>query len=255
MAGTPKWWDVSVTPIMGSDARVERILVTSRDITEQKRAEAQQRLLNHELGHRLKNMLAMIQAVANQTLRRATSLTEASAAFDSRLIALGKAQDVLTDTQWKSAEINSIIRNALAPHGIDSGRFTLAGQSLILSSRCSLALSLALHELATNAMKYGALSVDGGSVAITWNVREQANDLRFNLEWREIGGPAVNKPERTGFGSFMIERSLSAYFKGAARIEYAPGGVLFTLDAPATRVEAEFQAGKSDILASKVNIN
>ena len=226
MAGTPRWWDVSLTPIKSKDSKVERILVTSRDITERKRAEAQQKLLNHELGHRLKNMLAMIQAVANQTLRRANSLPEASAAFDSRLIALGKAQDVLTETHWESAEINSIIRNALAPHGIDAGGFTMSGPSLMLSSRCSLALSLALHELATNATKYGALSVEGGSVVIEWRLREET-DLRLYLEWREVGGPAVSKPERTGFGSFMIERSLSAYFKGAAHIEYRAGRCAF----------------------------
>jgi PAS domain S-box-containing protein len=255
VAGTPKWWDVSVTPIMRDGDVVERLLVTSRDITEQKRADAQQRLLNHELGHRLKNMLAMIQAVANQTLKRADNLDDARASFDSRLVALGKAQDVLTGMQWESADINAVIRNALAPHGIDLDRFVLKGLSLMLSSRCALALSLALHELATNAAKYGALSIETGSVALTWGIRQESGGLRFYIEWHEEGGPPVQVPERAGFGSFMIERSLSGYFRGSARIEYAPTGVIFVLDAPATRVEREFHAGDVDILVSKANIN
>ncbi len=256
MAGTPRWWDVAVSPVMGIDGKPEKLLSVSRDITDQKRAEAQQQLLNHELGHRIKNTLAMIQAIANQTMRRAPSLAEARIAFDARLIALGKAQDVLTDTKWESAEIDAIVRNALLAHDLESGRFTISGPSLILSSRCSLALSLALHELATNAAKYGALSNEAGTIAIDWMVKNDENEaLRFTLQWRETGGPAVHVPKHTGFGSFMIERSLSAYFKGTARIEYRETGVVFTLEGPVTRSDAKFQTGTVDILARRLNFN
>jgi two-component sensor histidine kinase len=212
---------------------------------EQKKAEAQQQLLNHELAHRLKNTLAMVQAIANQTLRRANNVQEARLALESRLIALGTAQDVLTNTKWESAELDAIVRNALVPHGLDAERFTIGGPVLRLSSRCALALSLALHELATNAAKYGALSVEGGMVKIGWDMLGET----VHFHWLEQGGPAVTPPERTGFGSILIEKSLAGYFRGTARIEYAATGVRFALEGPVTRSTKDFTAGIVEILA------
>ena len=213
-AGTEKWWDVVVTAILGADGRPEKLLSVSRDITEQKRHEAQQELLNHELSHRLKNTLAMVQAIANQTLRRASSVQEARLAFESRLIALGTAQDVLTNTKWESAAFSAILYNALVPHGVDSGKFLIeSGPDIEVSSRCALAMSLALHELATNATKYGALSTEGGRVHLTWSVLEKDGVRTFHFTWQETGGPAVVPPTMTGFGSILIERSLAGYFK------------------------------------------
>ena len=194
-------------------------------------------------------MLAMVQAIANQTLKRAGSLEDARAAFDARLIALGKAQDVLTGTQWESAGIQTIVANAIEAQAFEASRFSVSGPQLMLSSRCALALSLALHELATNAIKYGALSNEDGRVAIDWEVTDGDAGTRFCLEWRESGGPEVRPPERTGFGSFMIERSLAGYFKGNARLTYAPEGVSFRLEGRATRSGDEFLSGDIDILA------
>ena len=250
MAGVAKWWDVVVAPIRGSDGQTQKLLSISRDITEQKRAEAQQRLLNHELAHRMKNTLAMVQAIANQTLRRSGSIAEARNAFEARLIALGKAQDLLIATHWESAELHDILRNALAPHGIDTGRFSMEGPDIRLSSRCSLALSLALHELATNAAKYGALSVQTGRVLINWTLYDDAGLTRMRFEWKEHGGPAVAAPSSTGFGSVMIERSLVGYFKGTAEIQYPPDGARFVLTAPVTRSQTEFSSGEAEVLAA-----
>jgi PAS domain S-box-containing protein len=244
-AGTPKWWDVVVTPIRTSQGNPQRLLSISRDITEEKKSEAHQQLLNHELGHRLKNTLAMVQAIANQTLRRAASVPEARMALESRLIALGTAQDVLTTTKWESAELDAIVRNALIPHGLDSGRFEIGGPVLQLSSRCALALSLALHELATNATKYGALSVEEGQVSVAWEVQEET----VHFHWQERGGPPVMVPLQTGFGTVLIERSLAGYFKGTARIEYLPEGVKFDLAGPITRSRSDFTSGDAEILA------
>jgi PAS domain S-box-containing protein len=247
-AGTPKWWDVVVTAISNQDGSPEKLLAISRDITEQKEAEAQQELLNHELGHRLKNMLAMVQAIANQTLRRAGSLQEARVAFESRLIALGTAQDVLTGKQWESAEFGAIVRNALIAHGVESGRFEIAGPALQMSSRCSLALSLALHELATNATKYGALSVERGHVRIGWEMRNGKDGLTVHFRWKESGGPPVIPPQKTGFGSVLIERSLAGYFRGTAQIDYPEDGVAFTLEGPVTTLKSDFTTGKVEIM-------
>ena len=215
----------------------------------QKHSEAQLRLLNHELGHRLKNTLAMVQAIANQTLRRANSLPEAQASFEARLIALGKAQDVLVSEYWERAGLREVVDNALAPHIDTPHRFRIQGPELRLSSRCSLALSLALHELATNAAKYGALSVESGRIEVTWRVAGADPDAVLSLDWIESHGPLVVAPAQTGFGSVMIERSLGGYFKGRAKISYPPDGVRFALSAPVTYDAARFQSGTAEIQA------
>lgn len=232
-AGNPRYWDVQVSPIIGTDGSVESILSVSRDITKLKEAENRQRLLALELKHRMKNTIAMIQAIANQTLRGSPETEAAKEAFKARLATLGSAQDLLTQTAWSRAELRELVEGALKPHGA-AGRFAMAGPYVELSSKCALALAMTLHELTTNATKYGALSGDGG-VKVTWSV----TDDRFQFRWEESGGPLVSPPTRKGFGSRMIERALAGYFNGTATIDYAPSGVVFTLDAPLEALTAE----------------
>lgn len=229
-AGNPRWWDVQVTPIPGPDGQPARLLSVSRDITELKRAEEQQRLLALELNHRMKNMLAMVQAIASQTFRSGGEPAELKTALMDRLAALASAQDLLTDASRTGAPLKDIVARAFQAHGHEA-QATASGPDLELTSRCALALSLALHELATNAIKYGALSTDEGRVAVTWSVDGPA----FALSWIETGGPAVQAPTRTGFGSGMIQRALSGYVGGTSVLTYAPEGVRFEL---ATRVDA-----------------
>lgn len=226
--GNPRWWDVQVTPIPGPDGRPVRLLSVSRDITELKRAEDQQRLLALELNHRIKNVLAMVQAIASQTFRAASDPVEARAAFVDRLGALSAAQDRLTETSLSGARLADIVADAFRPHGRE-GQVTASGPEVELSPRCALALSLALHELTTNAVKYGALSVDGGRVAVSWTVTPGPDGSAFILSWSESGGPPVAAPTRTGFGSGMIQRALSGYVGGTTTLDYAPAGVAFTL--------------------------
>ena len=178
--------------------RIVGAVSVSLDITERERAEEQRRLLVHELNHRVKNTLATVQAIAVQTLRGAASTTEASKALTERLMALAKAHDALTRESWEGAELHEIVEAATDPYG-GRNRFAVAGPSVWLSPALSLSLALSLHELATNAAKYGALSTAAGAVAITWEVVDPRMDARLKLRWIERGGPPVRPPTRRGF--------------------------------------------------------
>lgn len=205
----------------------------TRDNRERHKAREQQQLLNDELSHRLKNVLAVVQSVAAQTLRQSTDLTAANDALAARLTALAQATDVLTAKSWAAADLHEIIRRTLAPHGFGD-RIRLQGPAIVLDPQITLAFGLALHELATNAGKYGAMSTDAGHVDLTWSVTHGSigEEPRFRLIWQEVGGPIVRPPTRQGFGQRMIERSLRSYFKGTAKLDFPSSGLVFTLDAP-----------------------
>lgn len=197
---------------------------------ELKQAESQQLLLNEELSHRLKNVLAVVQSVVSQTLRQASDLPSASTAISARLVALGDATTVLTANSWSSADMMTMIEKVLGPHGAIGVRIIAKGPPLTLNPRGALAFALALHELATNAAKYGALSNETGRIELTWSVGHVEGKACLNLLWREVGGPTVKPPKRRGFGSTMIERSLRAYFRGEANMDYRSDGLRFEVD-------------------------
>ena len=178
----------------------------ARDISERKRAEEHRELLIQELNHRVKNTLAAVQSIATQTLRNAKSTAEARTAFDSRLMALAKAHDVLTLERWAGADLRKVVADFIAAYSADgrAPRFRINGPDLLLRPQSALALAMALHELATNAIKHGALSNGTGAVEIDWRV-SRGERQRFNLRWVESGGPPVNKPGRRGFGSRLID--------------------------------------------------
>ena len=234
------WWDIAVTPIDGADGLPERILAVSRDITELKQTEARQTLLMQELAHRMKNTLAMVQAGAAQTLRNAVSLEDAGEALAARLLALAQAHDVLLQGSFASASLVGLVDGAVALHGDGrAGRFRVEGPEVTLGPRHGMTLALMLHELGTNATKYGALSVAAGHVAITWDIAEDHPDgptLRFR--WEEIGGPPVSPPTRKGFGTRLIARSLSHSFGAAVTSRYPPEGAVLTFEAPLQAVLA-----------------
>lgn len=225
-AGNPRHWDVKVSPIPGPDGKPASILSVSRDITALKEAEEQERLLALELNHRMKNLLTIVQAVASQTLKGVAGGREATEAFTARLASLGAAQDLLTQSSWSNVGLRSLVETSIRPHA-PPNRVDIDGPNLIVNSKCALTLTLALHELATNAVKYGALGGDTGRVRVEWSC-----DREFELRWSETGGPPVVAPDRKGFGSRMIERALAGYFQGETRLDYLPGGLVFTLNAP-----------------------
>ena len=189
------------------------------------------RLMNGELAHRLKNVLAVVQSIAQQTLRTAPDTQTASRDLGARLAALGAATDVLTGSSWRSADLCEVATRALAPHGAIGERILIDGPAVMLKPEVTVAFALALHELATNAAKYGALSNHAGRVTLAWAVTRQGDDATLSISWREQGGPLVSPPTRKGFGSTLIERSLRSYFRGRTETDYRPEGLVFELEA------------------------
>ena len=197
-------------------------------------AEERRTLVLGEMNHRIKNILAVVQAVANQTFK-GTATPESLAAFGSRLQAMAATHDLLIADDWKSAELGQTLAAGVAPFDhAGERRFSLDGPTLRVEARTALALSMALHELCTNAAKYGALSVPGGRVAIGWRLE----GARFHLTWTETGGPPVAEPARSGFGSQLIRAALASEIGGSVALCYLPEGVRFTLEADAARVQA-----------------
>lgn len=234
-----RWWDVAVTPIGATPGSPERILTVSRDITELKLAEAHQTLLMQELAHRMKNTIAMVQAVATKTMRNAVSLEAAGEALAARLLALANAHDVLLQGSFARASLLGLVAGAISLHDDGmTGRFRVEGADLTLGPRHGLTLALMLHELGTNAAKYGALSAAGGKVCITWTVIDAEGGPRLRFRWEETGGPPVSPPTRSGFGTRLIARSLVHGFGGSALLTYPPEGAVLTFEAPLEAVIA-----------------
>lgn len=230
--GSVIWVQNSVSLTHDEAGRPLHLVKLIQDISERKVAEKRQRLLIDEINHRVKNTLATVQSFASQSLRNASSLAEGRAAFEARLIALSKSHDVLTRQHWEGADLADVVSDALAPYRGRPGkdRFRIEGEPLRLRPKAVLALSLAFHELATNAVKYGALSEDSGSVSIRWRVDPRSS--RFKLVWKESGGPAVRPPARRGFGSRLVERGLAQDIGGNVRLTFNHPGAVCSIDAP-----------------------
>ncbi|HEY0028063.1 MAG TPA: HWE histidine kinase domain-containing protein [Allosphingosinicella sp.] len=233
MVGGSRWARSRAFPRRGPDGAILLWYGSTEDIHEKKVAEEHQRLLINELNHRVKNSLATVQAIAFQTLRGNIPLPEARARFEARLIALSKAHNLLTEQNWERAALERVVRDAIEHLGGER-RFTVSGPEVWLSPRAALALALALHELGTNAAKYGALSADGGRVDIAWT--DQNSTLCLN--WKEQGGPPVAAPVRRGFGSRLIEQGLAGDLGGEARIAFEADGLRCTVEAALDRIAA-----------------
>jgi PAS domain S-box-containing protein len=204
--GTLFQGSVSIAPIKDRE-RVIAISTTIEDITERRRSEKRQLLMNRELSHRVKNTLAVIQAMARHTLRSSPDPAAFTAAFEGRLRALSIAHNLLTSSEWEGAELSELAREQLAPHLSGAGRLRLDGAPLLISPGMATSLGLVLHELGSNAAKFGALSVPNGSVTLKWRVSPSTPHKTLTIEWIENGGPAVHPPKRKGFGSVLIENS------------------------------------------------
>jgi len=214
-------------PLRSSQGDIQGAVCAAADVTERHRYEEHLRLLLDELNHRVKNTLAIVQSIANLTFKGSDA--EARREFEQRLLTLSAVHSLLTEHNWQGAGLDAVVRAALKPHlGGARERLTFDGEDFRLKPNSAVAVSMALHELGTNAAKYGALSTGQGSVAVTWT----ADDGRFRLSWREQGGPTVAPPTRRGFGTMMIERGLASELQGEVRIDYRPSGVVCTIDAP-----------------------
>jgi two-component sensor histidine kinase len=182
----------------------------------------------------VKNTLATVQSIAEQTLRAGQVPPATRQSLTDRLIALSQAHNVLVEENWAGADLQTVVAQTIGPHEVPpTPLFAVDGPPVRLSPQQAVALALALHELATNAVKYGALSQPAGRIAITWNIAQDGAGRRFlNLLWAESGGPPVCKPERTGFGTRLIARSFGRESGGRARLTYAPDGVRCVIELP-----------------------
>jgi PAS domain S-box-containing protein len=231
--GEWRLFSVNARPVFSREGSVSEWVGVHTDITEARRAEERRKLLLDELNHRVKNSLATVQSIAMHTLGSAESPAAFNREFNERLMALSEAHDLLTRGDWLGANLQDVIVQELAPyHGSDGSRIALRGADVRLDPRETLALGMVLHELATNAAKYGALSADAGLVDVMWERRQDEDGANLRLIWTESGGPPVAQPRRRGFGSRLIERGLSHELGATANLSFDPGGVTCVIDVP-----------------------
>jgi NO-binding membrane sensor protein with MHYT domain/two-component sensor histidine kinase len=217
------------------------------DVTERQEAfaavaesERRQRLLIDELNHRVKNTLAAVQSISRQSAKRAGSLEDFRNLFESRLIALSQTHNALTRTAWRHARLSELLAEQLSPYPAE--QVQLEGDDVELAPREALALGMVFHELATNAAKYGALSVSGGVARVAWKIAEGRAGPELQLDWQESGGPPVLQPARRGFGSRMVQGSVAGELGGAAELEFAADGFRARLSIPLSRPGSEAAA-------------
>lgn len=213
------------SPIRDENGVVRGMMDTVIETTGKVEAQRQARLLNAELEHRIKNALSVIQAIVNQTFQSSAGKEEARKALVQRIGALAEAQVLLTRSSKAEAAVLDVVEQGLAPFRSGQGRFRVEGPPVMLSAKQSLSLALAINELATNALKYGALSTETGVVDITWTAGRPGSQDEFRLSWVEDGGPPVSRPRRRGFGSRIIEKALAPDFMGEALLSYDPAGL------------------------------
>jgi len=222
-------WLHGVAANLAGDSGVRRLVGILQEVTERKTEDGARNAMVAELDHRVKNVLAAVQSLASQSARRTTSLDAFLKTFAGRLEAMASAHTLLTATRWRGADIGNIAAAELG--GLAPGQAHWSGPEVILNPRATNALTLALHELATNAVKFGALSADAGRVEVSWT---RCPEGGFHLIWTERGGPPVNPPERRGFGATLLERVTGRELGGEARLEFRPGGVRASITADVT---------------------
>lgn len=231
----PPRWLAARGRVVERDAEGRPTLVfgVNYDITERRTAEESQRFLLRELNHRVKNTLATVQALASQTVRHAKDPRQFLDAFSQRLRALGVAHGLLSEHEWRGIGIRELARQELTPfQATGAPRITIAGPPALLTPDQALGLALVLHELASNALKYGALSVPLGKATLSWSISGENPEKRLVLKWIESGGPKVSPPEHHGFGSILIRRSLAKVISSEVLHEYLPDGVQAEISMP-----------------------
>ncbi len=228
--GEYRWVLTRAQPVKRPDGTVLWWLGTSTDINALKVAEQQRTLMLDEMNHRIKNTLTLVQVIISQTITNANSLEDIDRAVRARISALSIAHDQLINSAWNGADIVEVVDAALKPHRTGRGHFNISGSRLPIGSNRAIALTMALHELATNAAKYGALSSEEGDVDVAWQV--DSEDQNFRFVWQESGGPRIANPTRKGFGSKMMEQAVCGYFGGSSKMDYDESGSRFEMISP-----------------------
>ncbi len=215
-----RWFESRIRRLGG-----DRIASVFTDVTQRKLYDEQQRVLQQEMMHRVKNVMAVVSAVVSASLRNAPTLEQAREIITSRIEAMARTQELIT-RQGGDTDFAEVVREAIAPHIDDERRLTIEGPAIAISAQQAVGLSLAIYELSTNAAKYGALKSDEGRISIRWNV---GPDRSFEFFWQESGGPPVAPPSSSGFGSKLTNRIVASYFAGAADTEYLSEGLQYRL--------------------------
>lgn len=226
--GDLRRWEINSGLAIDRDGHPVGLNVIARDVTERRAFEDRQKLLIDELNHRVKNTLALVQGIALQSFRGERSVSEGKDAFAARLASLAAAHDLLSREHWEGVTLDELIADAVRVHTDEPDRIQIAGPHVVVKPKAAIALVLALHELGTNAAKYGALSVTNGKVIIGWEIREG----RLLMDWLECGGPRVTPPNGRGFGLRMIERALASDLAGRVTLRFEPDGLACAIDAP-----------------------
>lgn len=230
------WASGQIMVLRNDEGAAEGFVKILRDRTDQREQADRQQVLMHELSHRMKNTLTVVQAITSQSFRYATTLEDAATIISARISAYSKAHEILLQQNWLGADLKTIVDATASNLGIDApGRFISDGQAVELGPQAALAFALVLHELATNASKYGALSCPAGRVELNWSVTPRDGTDCLSFRWQELGGPAVSPPQQKGFGSRLISSSLGAF--GDLTLDYHAGGLMLHLDAPLQKLQ------------------
>jgi len=223
-----------IVPYLAGNRNVEGTIITFVNVTEMVRSEERQRLMIAELNHRVKNVLAIVAAMATQMARRCRTVQDFAEGFVGRIHSFAKTHEILSANEWSSVDLRQLLDGELAGFIGEGGRAALDGPSVPLQPRAATSLGIVFHELATNAMKYGALSVGGGRVAVSWRLERGDSGPCLVLTWREMGGPPVRPPDSKGLGGEMIHRCMDYELSGTAAVDYPPEGIVATLTMPMT---------------------
>ncbi len=229
VGGQRMWIDFQIAPVFNGSGDVVELIPSGVDISERKATEAHRELLFKELSHRVKNTLATVQSIAGQTARGAGSMSDFRQAFAARLQSIAASHDLLVKFDHRKVPLTALLRGQVRPYTAREQSLSLKGEDILLPGDAAHSLGLILHELATNASKYGALSTEEGQVEVTWLCVYEHPFRKLHLTWAESNGPPVQEPTRQGFGTTLIKRSLSSTEENA-EIEYPPGGIRCTLE-------------------------
>lgn len=234
--GSQFWATVFVHPVKDEAGTIVQYFASFVDVTRHKNEQVKSAQLIEELNHRVKNTLATVQSIVWQALRATSEPTEIRKAIESRLFAMSRSHDLLTQQSWHSASMLDIAHDALAPFSAKDGekdRIVIGlGEDVRIAPKMALALGIALNELATNAAKYGALSNAAGRLLVQWTVTRNPSGQRLAISWAESNGPAVSPPKRRGFGSQVLERGLAMEIDAEVSLDYAPSGLQCSIDIP-----------------------
>jgi PAS domain S-box-containing protein len=233
--GSEFWAALFISPVRDESGNIYEHFASFIDLTQQKEEQVRSRMLIDELNHRVKNTLTTVQSIVSQALRHETDPAVIRESIESRLFALSRSHDLLTRENWKSANLHDVVQAALEPFGVANGRserFKVTGKNVRFPPKATLTLGIAFHELATNAVKYGALSGEAGSVRVEWTIEQAADGNRLILRWSEENGPRVTAPSKKGFGSRVIERGLAFELGGTSELDFREDGVICTINIP-----------------------